>query len=269
MGGGKAKLNRIFWVSWSCSQLLRPWIKELIIESPVSFTDSQHPSFDHLKWSEPEECSVKWEISHSTPVSQSHDISLISEIVCDAELGQDSPLPSPAKTLILGSISFGVSRSLLRTLCPTAFPKREFQWNIPELWYTSHSFSAQVCFLNRHFLLPGSISFQVPNSWFTMNIKGDWSSFALQLTTNALNDLGNCRASAKPPLQKLCHQLCPGEAETPHCGAPGSAQRLLLRALATGDATDEGTEQTLNSQLILLMRQLGSWRKWVWACVNS
>lgn len=145
MSGGKPKLNRIFWVSWSCSQLLGLRVKEFVLKSPVSLTDSQPPSFDHFEWSEQEECSVKWEISHSAQVSQSHNISLVSGSVCNAEVRQDSLLPSPAKTLILGNVSFSVSRSLLRALCSTAVPISEeripveYYWALIHVWIILYS----------------------------------------------------------------------------------------------------------------------------------
>lgn len=120
-------------------------IKEFVLKSPVSLTDSQPPSFDHFEWSEQEECSVKWEISHSAQVSQSHNISLISGSVCNAEVRQDSLLPSPAKTLILGNVSFSVSRSLLRALCSTAVPISEeripveYYWALIHVWIILYS----------------------------------------------------------------------------------------------------------------------------------
>lgn len=89
MGGRKPKLNRSFWVSRSCSQLLRLRIMKSAVKSPGPFMDSQPSSFDHFKWYEGEKCSEKWKISHSAQVSQRHKISFISASVCKTEVRQD------------------------------------------------------------------------------------------------------------------------------------------------------------------------------------
>lgn len=137
MGDGKPKLNKIFLVSRSYSQLLRLWVKKFAVKSPVPFMDS---SFFLWSFQVIRRRKIIWKIKDFAFHSSQPKIRVLSSVQVSVmqRLGRTkSLLLSPAKTLILGSIFSSVSRRLFRAICSMSFPISEER--VPMKYYWAFS----------------------------------------------------------------------------------------------------------------------------------